>query len=64
MNPIVVGCIYGTALGGALCLGIAYACWSHKQDKKNPLSPVKISDGGDEKRLTAATKYIKVICWD
>ena len=62
MNPIVVSCIYGTALWGAICLGAVYTYWSHKQDKKNPPPPVKISDTGDEKRLISAIKHIKVVC--
>jgi len=62
MNPVAVSCIYGAALVAAPCAFIVYAYRLYKQDKQNPLSPVKLSDHGDERRLASATKHIKVIC--
>ena len=64
MNPIAVGCIYGTAIVSAPLAFIVYAYQLYKQDKQNPLPPVKLSDHGDEKRLASATKHIKIICRD
>lgn len=62
MNPVVVFGIYGTALGAGVCLSVVYGFWLAKRHKQNPPPPVKLSDSGDEKLLTHASKHIKVIC--
>jgi hypothetical protein len=64
MNQTVVGSIYGTAIGAAICLSVVYGCWLAKQRKKDPPPQVKLSDNGDEEKLACSTKYIKVICRD
>ena len=64
MNPTVVGSIYGTAIGAAICLSVVYGCWLAKQRKKDPPPQVKLSDNGDEEKLACSTKYIKAICRD
>ena len=51
MNPTVVGSIYGTAIGAAICLSVVYGCWLAKQRKKDPPPQVKLSDNGDEENL-------------
>lgn len=61
MNKTAVFCIYSSAIIGAAALGVAYAWWRNKWDKKHPITTsVKFKDKENGERKIDQ-KLIKII---